>query len=183
MRTRQFFPFTLMLILITAGSSLAGHLQIDNDNLHLDFEGSTLVVDNDSRPGGIVEITAQLELYVDGKEIQTDRKDRKVLEAYYEKAEKIEEAARELGVVGARLGVHGAALGISAIGKVLRLLSPDYDVDDLEEEIEEEAESIEFAAEGIEEAAEELEEWVQELQDIGDELQGRIPELADLDWF
>ena len=183
MKLRAYCLITLVLCVAGTGTALAGHHHIDYDGFQLNFEGGTLVVENGDRHGDVVEITADLELYVDGEKIRTDRKDEKLLKAYYAKAENIEVAAEKLGLEGARLGIQGAALGIRAIGKILHLLDEDYDTEDMEAEIEAEADRIEFEAEGIEEAAEDLEEWIDELMEIGDELQVRIPELEDLDWF
>ena len=183
MKMRLFCLIPLLLCLPGTGDAWAGHCRLVHDDFSLNFEGGTLFLQNGARHRETVEITADLELYVDGKEIQTDRKDRKLLKAYYDKAGDIEEVAVKLGAEGARLGVKGAALGIQALGKVLHLLSDDYDTEDLEAEIEAETEQIEVEAEGIEEAAEILEEWVEDLGEIADELQERIPELEELDWF
>ena len=183
MKMRQLFLITLVVCLTGAGAAWAGHHHTDYDGFHLDFEGGTLIVENGHGHQETVEITADLELYVDGVKISTDGRERRLLKAYYGKAEDVEEAAEELGAEGVRLGARGAALGIKALGGVIHLLDEDFDAEDLEEEIEDEARRIELAAEGIEEAAEALEEWIDELEEIGDELQERIPELEDLDWF
>jgi hypothetical protein len=183
MKMRHVMLVPIVLALAVAGPVWAGNIHIDHDGLSLDFEGDTLVVEGGGRHGDTVEISADFELTVNGREVDTDRKDRRLLKAYYEQAEEIEEVAMQLGMEGARIGIKGAAIGIGALGKVLRLLSSDYDTEDLEAEIEAEAEAIELEAEGIEEAAEVLEDWVDDLEDIGDELQDRIPELDDLDWF
>lgn len=79
--------------------------------------------------------------------------------------------------------MRGAAVGVRAVARVLRLLDPDYDAEDLEADIEAETDLIEIDADRIEAAGEELEERVDDLRDLGDDLQKRIPELAELDWF
>lgn len=185
MKMRPALLLPLVLALSAAAPAWAGHgkTHIDHDGLQLDFDGDTLIVESGENDRDTVEISADFDLTVNGHRIETDRKDRKLLQAYYEKAGEIDEAARQIGLEGARIGVKGAALGVSALGKVIHLLSSDYDSDDLEEEIEAEAEKIESQAEGLEEAAELLEEQVEELEEIADDLQDRIPALDDLDWF
>lgn len=177
-----------LLVLLTAASLLAAapaalaDVSLENDGFRLDFEGDTLVVEGGGH-GEEVEITADLELYVDGRRIETDRGDRRLLKDYYAQAEEIVAVAEDLGREGALLGARGAAVGVRAVGRVLRLLDKDYDAEDLEADIERDTEKIEFEAEKIEQAGERLEEQIDDLRGIGDRLQERIDDLDRLDWF
>lgn len=168
--------------LLVAAVPAAARVSLEDDGYHLDFEGDTLVVEG-GRHSETVEITADLELSIDGERVKVDRGDRRLLKAYYEKAEDLVDEAEELGREGAKLGARGAAVGVRAVASVLRLLSDDYDADDLEADIDAETEFIEIDAAKIEAAGKRLEEKLDDLRDIGDDLQRKVPELKDLDWF
>ena len=57
--------------------------------------------------------------------------------------------AKMLGIEGAKIGAGGVKLGFTAIAKVVKLLSDEYDTDDLEEDLEREAEKLEKKAERL----------------------------------
>jgi hypothetical protein len=168
-----------------AGAAAGRHHRLHDlgDGLDIDFEGDTLVLTHDDYRGDAVEITREADLIVNDDRVRTGRAERRLLRAYYDRALQIEVVALELGEEGARIGVQGASLAAHALIRVVKLLSPDYDSDDLEREMEEKSEKIEIRAEALEERAEELEELVDEMEDLADDLRERVPELEALGWF
>lgn len=179
MSSRLLIVFCCALLLTVPATA---RVSLENDGFRLDFDGDVLVVEG-GRHSETVEITPDLELYVDGERVETGKQERKLLRAYYDQADEIVGVAEALGREGAKLGARGAAVGVRAVARVLRLLDKDYDAEDLEADIEAETESIEIDAEKIERAGEELEEQIGDLRGIGDRLQERVPELEELDWF
>ncbi len=151
------------------------------DNINIEFDNRDLIMTNQYR-GGKVRITPEYDLYVNGKKIEMDDRQRKTVQEFYEMMFDFTDYAVDLGIEGAKIGVSGAALGISALGKVFRLLSDDYDTEDLEHEMEREAAKIERKAEKLEKRADEVEWMAEELQDLYGDMEREFVELRDLRW-
>lgn len=155
------------------------HTELDLD------DGSVFVIgrDEDDRVYAEMEITEDYELYIDGKLIETNESQTKLLGEYHGLVTGLADQAKSIGWEGARIGLAGAKLGVSAIGRVIKMLLTDYDSDDLEYEMERDAEKLEKRAEKIEEKAEELERLVEDLEELHWELEDEIEEVRKLRLF
>lgn len=154
----------------------------DEDDVDVKIEDGSLLIINEDEDQ-TVEITEEYELYIDDRHIETNEEQQELIAVYYNRMINITEFAKMLGIEGAKIGVSGVKLGFTAIAKVVKLLSEDYDEDDLEEDMEREAEKIEKKAELLERKADRIEEMADELEDLHYELRRSIPELRALDWF
>lgn len=181
----------LMIVAVPAQAHRhSTHYQISTGH-HSSIDGSELEISDDELiftpadhdEDGEVRITEKHELYVNDKLIRLDSRQQEMVGEYYEQMMVLMESAKKIGLEGAKVGVQGAALGMKAVGSVFRLLSPDYDTDDLEREMEREAAKIEAKANRLEDAADEIEEQAEELEDLHYEMIDEIPELDDLGWF
>ncbi|MBU0984807.1 MAG: YggN family protein [candidate division Zixibacteria bacterium] len=143
----------------------------------------TLQIRHKGRDRTRVEITSDYDLYIGGKKIVTNDRQEELLAQFYGLTMDVRVQAMEIGKEGAKIGLEGAKLGLSAIGRVFKLLSSNYDTDDLEREMERDAEKLELKAEKLEEKADQIEELVDELEYIADDLRAEIPELRELNWF
>jgi len=152
------------------------------DNVEVDIEDDSIILtDKDSRDE--VEITGEYDLYVNGKEIELNDNQREMVKEYYDLYFEIIDYAKRIGLEGARIGVEGAAIGVKAVAGVFKMLSPDYDSDDLEAELEMKAEELEKKAEILEDRAEKIEDMADELEDLHYKLADKIDALHDLDMF
>ena len=178
---------TVMFAVMTTGAEARRHSRCDDDwtlkHHEIDLDDGVLVIEHEYEDW-TVEITEDYELYVDGREIKTDRKQRKLLRRYYRDYEEIEEIAEELGREAAKVGVAGAKIGAAAVVRVAKtLLDDDYDCDDLEIDIEIDTAQIERMAEKIEKKAEKIEGLADDLVKTHKRLRKSIPELRDLEDF
>jgi hypothetical protein len=130
-----------------------------------------------------VEITEEYHLYVNGRIIDTGRKQRKLLRRYYRCYEDIEEMAEEIAEEGAKIGIAGAKLGAGAVACAIKVLFDDDDCDDMEYEIEIKAEELEKMADKLEKKAEKIEDLADDLEKTHKKLRRSIPELGDLEDF
>jgi hypothetical protein len=154
------------------------------ENTSFDLDDDVLIITHEQRRRKeVVEITPDYELFIDGEEIELDAKQKALVGDFYEGCLDIYDQAKKIGWEGAKVGVEGAKLGIKAIGCVFKLLSPNYDEDDLERELEREADKIEAKAAILEEKAEIIEDMADELEDLAYDMRREIPALRRLRWF
>ncbi len=161
------------------------HFGIDGftiDNINIDFDDDDLTVKNIDEKTSFT-IDRKYELYINKKHIKTTPEQRKLTKEMYRSVDMIIEEAKDMGWDGAKIGVEGAKLGLHAIFCVFKLLSPDYDTDDLEAEIDKKAKRIEKKANKLEMRAEIIEDMARELEDISNRMRKEIPELQKLSWF
>ena len=152
------------------------------EDLYVYFRKSELLMEQRQGDDKLV-ITEDFKLYHDKEPITLDTKQQELVREYYELAEYSFDKLRDIRDQGIEIGLDGAALGIKAIGKVLKLLSPTYDAEDLEREMEQEGETLEKRGERLEEEAERFEESLDHLGDMYEEMRATIPELADIEWL
>ncbi len=153
-----------------------------HDDINWEIKHGSVILTNrkdDTR----VEITDDYQLFVNDELVRTNKEQTALLKEYHETTMDVIDEAKEIGVEGAKIGVSGAALGLKAVSCVVKLLSPNYDSDDLERDMEFESDKIEQRASKLEERAEKLEDKADRLDDIADKLDEKIPELAALGWF
>ena len=153
------------------------------ENISIDVDDGSVIIKNNKDRHERVELSEEYELYVNGKFIRTNREQRRYFEDYHDLTCQIEHDAKKIGKEGAKIGARGAKLGVTAVFNVLKLLSSDYDSDDLEREMERESSKLEANAEKLERKAEKLEEMVDELEELHFKLKESIPELDELEWF
>ena len=153
------------------------------EDVDIDIDDGTIIMTHNRRPKGMVEITEDYELYVNGRLVATDDEQKELLKDYYDLTMEVVEYATQIGYEGAKIGVSGAAIGLMAVGGVFKALMTDYEFEELEDDLEEEAEELEARAEELAEKAEDLEDIAEELADVHDDLRRETPELRDLDWF
>ncbi len=152
-----------------------------NDKTDFDIDDGIIIISHDDH--AVVEITEDGKLFVHGRSVEVDKEQAELLREYYDHLMEITEYAEEMGLKGAKLGAGGAKIGALAVANLVKLMSPYYDTDDLEEELEREAELLEEEAELLEERAEELGDLAGELEKMHEELKQHISELDELDWF
>jgi len=154
------------------------------DHVSIDYHrGSVFINPKYDDEEGEVEITRDYELYVNGKKVELNDEQQDWVMDYHELVRDIYREAMDIGWEGAKIGVKGAALGLKAVVGVVRLLSPDYDEEDLERDLEYEAEKIEIEAEELEEFAEEIEEMAEDLEYTHKLMRREIKQLDRLRWF
>ncbi len=182
---------TLMAVLLALPAAAYTFSYSDNDcdlfreeGVDIDYEDGSLIFtyDGDDCIETVV-ITEDYELIVNGRHVDLNRRQQKLVEDYYEDFMDIAEFAKEIGIEGAKIGAKGAKLGITAIAKIFKLLEEDYDTEDLEEDMDRESEKLERAARKLERKAEKLEDIIDDIEDQQRTLRRSIPELRRLGWF
>lgn len=154
------------------------------DHVNIDYHrGSVFITPEYDDEEGEVEITREYDLFVNGKRIRLNDAQQDLVADYHELVLDIYREAVDIGWEGAKIGVKGAALGLKAVVGVVRLLSPDYDEEDLERDLEREAEKIEKEAEELEEFAGEIEEMAEDLETTHEQMRREIKALNKLRWF
>ena len=143
--------------------------------------GSVIIYPEHRRRWDDVEITEDYELYVNGEPIRLNRRQKEMVEDYYEYVHRIRREAYRIGWKGAKVGAEGAKIGVKAVAGLFRLLSSDYDTDDLERDMEREAQKIEKKAERLEDEA--IEDLADELEELHEKMGREIGELRELGWF
>jgi len=155
----------------------------DAEDFEIDVDDGVIIIEDHGRDDNILEITPEYELYLNGKLIETDEDQKKLVEEFYLLFFETIDYGKEIGKEGARIGLKGAKLGLKAVGRVFKMIFTSYEAEDLERDMEFEADRLEEEAEELEEMAEKIEEMVEELEDLAYEMQRDIPELRELDWF
>jgi hypothetical protein len=188
MKTNHHIYRTFIVIFIF--STVAAYAKKDKDyrysildNIDIDIDGTTLVLTNKYDNDDYVEITSSYELYINGREIELSRAQRRLVADYYNQFYDIMDSAREIGKEGARIGMLGAKLGLKAAKGALKAIFTEYEMEELEEELEWKSEELEELAEELEEKAEEIEEMAEKLEDLHYELSEEIDALNRLRWF
>jgi len=182
-----FFVFIILAVCFNAKADLCDTNKFDSDlfrgdNISIDYDDDTIIFECYDEDG-MVEITEDYKLFIDGDEIDLDRKERKLVKKYYENFKDMIELAKEIGIKGAKVGAKGAKLGLYATARVVKLLSEDYDADDMERDIERKAKRIEREAEKLEELSDELEDIADDFENAHRKLRRNIDKLDDLGWF
>lgn len=144
---------------------------------------SILIYPNDDRLWEDVEITEDRQLYVNGEKINLSRHQEEMVEDYYRMTIDIIQEAHHIGWEGAKVGAHGAKIGLQAVVGIVKLLSPDYDSDDLERDLDRETKKIEKRAEALEDKADDLEDLADELEALHWKMRREIGALKELAWF
>lgn len=154
----------------------------DNTSFKLD-NGTLVITHRENRYKDVVEITRDHELYVNDERIKLDKGQQELVDEFYDDCMDMYDQAKRIGVEGAKIGLDGAKLGLKAVGCVFKLLSPNYDTDDLEREMDYEASKIEAKADKLEIKADRLEKMAEELEDVAHDMRRDIPAIDDLGWF
>ena len=127
------------------------------------------------RGRAIVEIDKDGELIVKGENINTTRKQRKMLRKYVIHYENIVKQSIQVGIDGAKIGVTAATEVVKAIFTL--------DIDEMERRIEKMERKLERKSERLEEKAEDLEFHAEEFVAIRCLLKRQIEELENIDEF
>ncbi len=191
MRTLIIFIISVLLPFSSVSASHCKSLKYSVRNKHVaclkdvevDIDDGSIIFTEKDNDHERVEITEEYELYVNGRLVEVNEKQQRLIEAYYDLYMDIIRQAKKIGYEGAKIGAKGAKLGLKAVAGVLRLLGSDYDSDDLERDLKREARKLEDRAEKLQEKAEKIEQMADELEDVHNDLRDRIPELRELDWF
>jgi hypothetical protein len=130
-----------------------------------------------------VQITDDYNLVVNERIVHLDRHQQRLVETYHSRFSSLTDDAIELAKDAVKIGLDGAKLGAFAVLGVLRLLSSDYDSDDLEADLGHKGSKIEQKAERLERRGERLEKRAQSLERLHRELRKSIRELNELEWF
>ena len=152
------------------------------DNINIDFDDKNLVVTNTDENTSF-KIDKKYELYINGSYVPTTPEQKILTKEMYTSIDLIVEEAKGIGWDGAKIGAEGAKLGFHAILCVFKLISPNYDTDDLENEIDMKASQLEKKAKKIERRAEHIEDMARDLELLSNKMREEIPELQELEWF
>jgi len=152
------------------------------DGVDLDIRHHTIILTNDEYDNDVVEITRDYELYINDDRIDLDAKQDKLVHAFYDLTFEMMDSAKAIGLEGARVGMAGAKVGLNAVLGLVKLLSPNYDTDDLEADIDREASKIEARAEELEDRADQIEDMAYDVEDSFDRMMDGIPALRELRW-
>ena len=139
------------------------------DNISVYLDNGTLVLKSHSKGDYTIKITDKSELYVNGRFVETNTYEKRLLSEFRDGMIDLTESAKEIGYKGAKIGVK-------AVAGLVEVFCTDLELEEYEVELEEEAERLETQAEELEDLAEELEE-------LHLELKSRIPELEELKAF
>lgn len=153
---------------------------LENSSISIDDNKVRIASDEDDYS---VIITEYGDLYVNGKHVNLDKNQQKLVDDYRENIMVIIDRAKDIGIEGAKLGIDGAKIGLQAVVGVFKLLDENYDSEDLEAELDIASEELEAKAEELELEAEELELLADNLEELHEELKESIPELEELDSF
>ena len=151
------------------------------DDVQVNLDDESVILTNEYEPGKI-EITKDRELYVDGRLVKTDARQRRLVAEFYDGVFDVRDRAIKIGLKGAKIGLEGAGLGVKAIAGIIKMIFTDYDEDDLDRDMEREAQKIERKADGLEEEAEKIEDLVDHLEDLYYDMDREIPEIHALGW-
>jgi hypothetical protein len=151
----------------------------------LDVDDDVVIITSPDRRHDrtVIKINGDYELYIDGDIVVVNDSNKELLKQFHTEATALEKEAHRIAREGARIGIKGAKLGVIAVGKVFKLLSSEYDEDDLEREMDSEATKLELEAEELEEQAEKIEDMADDLEDQARHLRQTIPELGEVRWF
>jgi hypothetical protein len=152
------------------------------DEVDVKIDDGTVIIRNRDTDETI-EITERYELFIDGRRIRTDARQRELIGEYHDGMIDLTEDAVRLGAEAVTIGAGGVKLGFKAVAKTVRLLRSDYDRRDLERDMERSARKLEARARRLERKAERLEERAEELKKLHEELRERVPALGEVEWF
>lgn len=153
-----------------------------SEDVSVELEGGSILYSH-AHGESTVEITHACELIVDGRAVRLNRTQQRLVEDYYDTFQCIVGEGKEIGIEAAKIGADGARLGIAAAAGAFKLLSSDYDSDDLDRDIGCKKARIEQKAARLEERAARLKRDAHNLQDMHEQLRCDIKELNDLGWF
>ena len=152
------------------------------DGVDLDIDHHSIVLTNEEYDDNVIEITRDYELYINDDRIDLDPKQEELVHAFYDQTFELIDTAKAIGLEGARIGMAGAKVGINALVGLVKLLSPNYDTDDLEADIDRQAAKIEARADELEARAEQVEDMADDVEKSFDRMMDDIPALRDLGW-
>jgi GTP1/Obg family GTP-binding protein len=152
------------------------------EQVSVDIDDGTIILTS-REDDSTIEITENRDLYVNGNKVILTVEQQELVGQYYDTFMQIIESAKRVGLEGARIGLQGAALGVQALAGVVKLISPDYDQEDLEREIELKAKRIEKRAERLEKKASKIEYLADEFKLLHHRLVDEVPEIKELDTF
>jgi hypothetical protein len=188
-----FVPVLALLALSVSPMSTDGHQDCDftlmgmnkwhMDGVKYEIEDGSIFISHHGLRRDRVEITEDGQLYINDGSVKLNRKQQRLVAAYYDLTMDIVSQAKRLGHEGARVGLEGARLGMKAVRGVFKMMFTSYDGDDLDQDMEWEAEKLERKAERLEEKAEEIEDQAEDLEWTLEEMNETIPELRELGWF
>ncbi|MGD1048410.1 MAG: DUF2884 family protein [Candidatus Krumholzibacteriaceae bacterium] len=153
-----------------------------SEDVSVELEGGSILYSH-AHNESTVEITQAHELIVDGRAVRLNRTQQRLVEDYYDTFQSIVDQGKEIGIEAAKVGAEGARLGLAAAAGALKLLSSDYDSDDLDRDMGCKKARLEHKAERLEERAARLKRDAHDLRDMHEQLRCDIKELNDLGWF
>jgi hypothetical protein len=152
-----------------------GHTKFGVTNVDIE-DGEIFIYEDDKL---VVFISKKGELEVDGKQIKTTERERRLLKSYIHSYSEIIYHAKEIGIEGAKVGLQGAALGFKAAGLAIKSIF----TGDFEEKVEKMENKLEDRAEELEEHADELEEIADDFLATRCKIKKEIKELRYIETF
>ncbi len=145
-----------------------------NFDCDLDFDNDeNITFKND---GSEVKFTSDNEIFVDGKKIKLNAKQKRLVGEFNETFMELIEKAKDIGLEGVELGKDGVSSAFEA-------MFSETELKEVEAKLEAKASKLEAKGEVLEKKAKVLEKIGNHLKDMKDELKNKVPELSKLDWF
>jgi hypothetical protein len=154
-----------------------------NDHIAIAVDHGDVLIYDKNNDEEMVEITEDNRLYVRDREVATNAEQQALTREYRDRVIEIKRDVKKIAGEGARIGVDGAKIGLKAVVGVFKLISPDYDSEDLDRDLNRESEKIDAKAEKLEARAHEVDKKVDELEVLHARMRTAIPELEKLEWF
>ncbi len=152
-----------------------------NFDCDLDFDNDeNITFKND---GSEVKFTSDNEIFVDGKKIKLNAKQKRLVGEFNETFMELIEKAKDIGLEGVELGKDGVELGLDAVSSAFEAMFSETELKEVEAKLEAKASKLEAKGEVLEKKAKVLEKIGNHLKDMKDELKNKVPELSKLDWF
>ncbi len=150
------------------------------DNFDIDFEYDTLILEYEEMPNTIIRITDDYKLFINGAPVELNEEQADLVKDYYLQMEDITSIASKLGYEGSKIGINGLKLGAKSIIGIFKLLSDDYDSDDLERDLEKDKEVLVKNAQRLKKQGKKLKAMAEELKNLHCRLFTEVKELNAL---
>lgn len=176
----------LLAPVLAFGGQKHHHEHNRHHSSHSSFEldgDEVIIVEHSQRSSDEVVISKDGDLEINGDQIKTDGKSRKLLKKFYREAVILEKEAEQIGLEAAELATEATSFAAVSVLKALKALTDEGDFEADLADLEDRGEDFEALAEIMEERGEEIEAQADKLVDLADELCDRVSELNGLGWF
>ncbi|KAA3615025.1 MAG: hypothetical protein D8M58_11275 [Calditrichaeota bacterium] len=155
-----------------------------NDDNYIVFEDETLIICDRQSDKYLIEITPEIDLYIESNKVSLNSNQRSLLRDYYEAQQILFSKRNSIGAKSIHIGLEGVKLAATAVGGVVELALSGFDEeveDEFEKEMEKKSEKIERQADRLEDDAEEFEYQVKQINRLNRKINREIDDLYYFD--